>query len=152
MTARTYLVVIDHSAEATLAVRYAARRAAQTDGQLLILSVVTPPDFVAFGGVQATLEAEAREEAEQLAAQVAASVASDLSRPPQVLVRRGATEAVVRELLNEQPVSALVLAAAASGAPGPLVDHFTGADCGTLSCAVMIVPGALQIDQLDALS
>ncbi len=55
---RTYLVVIDDSPEATLALRFAARRAARTGGGVMVLAIVPPQDFVAFGGVQATIEAE----------------------------------------------------------------------------------------------
>ena len=61
---RTYLVVIDDSPEASLALRFAARRAARTGGGVIVLAIVAPQDFVAFGGVQAAIEAEAREHAE----------------------------------------------------------------------------------------
>ena len=118
---RTYLVVIDDSPEATLALRFAARRAARTGGGVMVLAIVPPQDFVAFGGVQATIEAEAREHAEELV---------------------GAND----------EIAALVLATAASGAPGPLVAHFTGHDAGTLPCPVMLVPGAIDLARLDALS
>ena len=54
---RTYLVVIDDSPEASLALRFAARRAARTGGGVAVLAIIPPQDFVAFGGVQATIEA-----------------------------------------------------------------------------------------------
>ena len=63
---RTYLVVIDESPEASLALRFAARRAAGTAGGLMLLGIVEPQDFQAFGGAQATMEAEAREHIENL--------------------------------------------------------------------------------------
>ena len=40
--ARTYLVVIDDSPEARVALRFAARRAAKTGGEVDILAVVEP--------------------------------------------------------------------------------------------------------------
>ena len=49
-------------------------------------------------------------------------------------------------------IAALVLGAAASGPPGKLVTHFTGADAGTLSVPVMIVPGSLDVAAIDRLS
>ena len=49
-------------------------------------------------------------------------------------------------------VAALVLGAAASGAPGPLVSHFAGADAGSLSVPVMIIPGALSLEDIDRMS
>ena len=36
--------------------------------------------------------------------------------------------------------------------PGPLVAHFTGNDAGKLPVPVMIIPGGLSDDQLEALS
>ena len=38
-------------------------------------------------------------------------------------------------------VAALVLGAAPSGKPGPMVADFTGNDAGKLPCPVMIIPG-----------
>ena len=55
---RTYLVVIDDSAEARVALRFAARRAAKTDGAVEVLAIVEPQDFVQWGGVQAAMEEE----------------------------------------------------------------------------------------------
>ena len=49
-------------------------------------------------------------------------------------------------------IAALVLGAAASGAPGPLVSHFAGADAGALPVPVMIVPGSLDREAIDRLS
>ena len=58
--ARTYLVVIDDSPEARTALRFAARRAARTDGAVEVLAIVPPQDFVQWGGVQAAIEEEQR--------------------------------------------------------------------------------------------
>lgn len=151
---RTYLVVIDDSPESTLALRFAARRAARTGGGVMVLAIVPPQDFVAFGGVQATIEAEAREHAEQLVAAAADAVARESSvLIPQIMVRSGKPAEVVRTVIQENDeISALVLGTAANGAPGPLVAHFTGQDTGTLPCPVMLIPGGLDTARLDALS
>jgi nucleotide-binding universal stress UspA family protein len=150
---RTYLVVIDDSNEATQALRFAARRASRTGGHVMVLAIVPPSDFLAFGGAQATIEAEAREHAEELVAAGADAVASEGGISPTIMVKTGQPVEVVHKLLEERPeISALVLGAAATGLPGPLVAHFTGADCGTLPCPVMIIPGGLNAEQLAALS
>lgn len=149
---RTYLVVIDDSPEASLALRFAARRAARTGGGVIILAIIPPQDFVAFGGVQATIEAEAREHAEELVATAADAVMQE-GVTPQNLIKAGKPAEVVREVIGaSDEIAALVLATAASGVPGPLVAHFTGQDAGTLPCPVMLVPGGIDISRLDALS
>ena len=150
---RTYLVVIDDSPEATLAVRFAARRAARTGGGVIILAIIAPQDFAAFSSVQATIEAEAREHAEALVATAADTVMQEAAVTPQIMIKSGKPAEVVREVIGaSDEIAALVLATAASGAPGPLVAHFTGQDAGTLPCPVMLVPGGIDIARLDALS
>ena len=57
---RTYLVVVDDSAETRIALRFAARRAAKTGGAVEVLAIVPPQDFVQWGGVQAAIEEEQR--------------------------------------------------------------------------------------------
>src|SRR6187549_3467541 len=57
---RTYLVVIDDSEESRVALRFAARRAAKTNGRIEIIGLVEPQDFVQWGGVQSAIEEEQR--------------------------------------------------------------------------------------------
>ncbi len=150
---RTYLVVIDDTEEARVALRFAARRAAKTGGAISILVPVPPPEFVQWGGVQAAMEEEARHRAEALIAQVAGELIEETGLRPAIRVEQGNSAALVREAIQQDPdVAALVLGAAASGSPGPLVAHFTGSEAGGLPCPVMIVPGSLDDAALDRLS
>lgn len=150
---RTYLVVIDESEEAAKALRFAARRAAKTGGTVSILAVMPKADFVQWGGVQATIEEEARIRAEALVAGAAGTLIEEAGIRPSITVRQGDPVPVVLEMMSEnEGVAALVLAAASQGAPGPLVTHFTGNDTGKLACPVMIIPGSLSEDDIDRLS
>jgi nucleotide-binding universal stress UspA family protein len=150
---RTYLVVIDETEEAGVALHFATRRAAKTGGMVQILAIVEPVEFVAFGGVQATMEDEARQHAEALVVAASASVAGESVNPPAILVRTGKAIPLIRELLEENvDIAALVLGAAPTGSPGPLIAHFAGGESGSLPCPVMIVPGGLDNDALDMVS
>lgn len=150
---RTYLVIIDETEEAEVALRFAARRAAKTKGGLEILVIIPRQEFVAWGGVQATIESEAREHAEAIVRHAIDTLAQETPITPRISLKTGDPIAAIREALLENPeIGALVLAAAKSGNPGPLVSHFAGADSGTLPCPVMIVPGSLSNDALDRLS
>ena len=64
------------------------------------------------------------------------------------------TESIANELplWAQILVAALVLGAAAGGAPGMLVAHFTGTDAGALPVPVMIIPGSLTREAIDRLS
>ena len=150
---RIYLVVIDESPEAGIALRFAARRAVKTGGGVEILTILPPQEFIAFGGVQATIEEEARLHAEGLVAGAAGTLLEESGLRPSITVREGEGPKIIREIIAANPdIAALVLGAAASGAPGTLVTHFTGADAGTMSVPVMIIPGALDAEAIDRLS
>jgi nucleotide-binding universal stress UspA family protein len=150
---RTYLVVIDETAEAEIALRFAARRAAKTGGAVEILALIPRQEFVAWGGVQATIESEARDHAEEIVKQAIDTLATENTLQPVIRLKTGDPIAAIRDTLNENPeIGALVLGAAATGNPGPLVNHFAGADSGALPCPVMIVPGSLTTEALDRLS
>jgi nucleotide-binding universal stress UspA family protein len=150
---RTYLAVIDESEEARVALRFAARRAARTGGAIQILVIVSPPEFVQWGGVQAAMEEEARIRAEALVAQVAGELIEEMGVRPSITVKQGEKVAIVRETLLESPdIAALVIGAPATGGPGPLLAEFAGAEAGALPCPLMIIPGSLTDEALDRLS
>ncbi len=150
---RTYLVVVDESEEAEVALRFAARRAAKTGGAVEVLVIVRPGEFLAWGGVQATMEEEARENAEEVVARAFDMLGEESVTAPQIQVRNGDPFVVIRAALADNPeIGALVLGAAKAGNPGPLVNHFAGADAGALPCPVMIIPGSLSRDALDRMS
>lgn len=149
---RVYLVIMDETDEAGVALRFAARRASRTGGQLHLLALVPRQPFVAFGGIQATIEEEARARAEALVTTAAGSLLSNGAQMPVISVKTGNGEQVIREYLAEHPeVSALVLGAATSGGPGPLIAHFT-AISGQLPCPLYVIPGAMTDTELDRLS
>lgn len=150
---RTYLVVIDETEEAGIALRFAARRAAKTGGTVEILALIPPSEFVQWCGVQATIEEEARLRAEALVAGAAGTLVEEAGVRPSITVKQGEPIPVVRQMLAENAhIAALVLGAAATGAPGPLVSHFTGAYAGKLPCPIMIIPGSLSGEAIDRLS
>ncbi len=150
---RVYLVIIDETDEALVALRFAARRAVRTGGAVQLLALIPPQPFVAFAGVQATIEAEALAHAETLLASAAGNVLSEGAAMPEISVRSGDGVKIVREYLAERPeVAALVLGAATEGGPGPLVTHFSGVGAGQLPCPLYIVPGSLGEADIDRLS
>ena len=149
---RVYLVIVDETPESARALRFAARRAMRTGAEVHMLVLVPKGDFVAFGGIQATIEQEARDRAEMLASVAASSLASESGLMPTIAVQSGNGPDVVRQYLRDHPeVSALVLAAGGGGNPGVLTTHFT-AQAATLPCVLMIVPGAADEARIDAVS
>ncbi len=137
---RTFLVVMDETREARSALRYASRRAASVSGAVHILALVPQQNVSAFGGVQATIEQEARDRAEMLAHGAAGNLMSEIGIMPAISVRVGHGQRVIAEFIEEhREVAALVLGAAAGNNPGPLVTHFSQ-HAGQLPCPVYIIP------------
>lgn len=150
---RTYLVIMDETREAECALHFAARRAARTGGTVEILAVVPPLEVVEWGGVQAAMEEEARLRAEARVVAASGTIMEDSGIRPSITVRQGTPVRAVADFLKErQDISALVLAAASEGGPGPLITHFAGAAVGTLPCPLIIVPGKLDSEALDRLT
>lgn len=150
---RVYLVIIDETEEALVALRFASRRAAKTGGALHLLALVPKQPFNAFAAVQATIEAEARDRAETLVTTAAGSLLSEGAQMPVISVKQGEGVKVVREYLGDHPeIAALVLGAAKEGGPGPLVSHFAGTHASELPCPVFVIPGSMSEEDLDRLS
>ena len=107
---RVYLVIIDESQEAHGALRFAARRAADTAGAVHLLALVPKQDFSAFGAVQATIEEEARDRAEVLANSAAGELMSESGLMPQITVVMGDSKTLIDAYLKEHPEVAALLA------------------------------------------
>ena len=74
-------------------------------------------------------------------------------RPGAITIRAGEPATLVRDLLAERDdIAALVLGTAPAGDPGPMVAAFTGNDSGKLPCPVILIPGGLSDERLEALS
>lgn len=137
---RTFLVISDETDEASAALRFAAGQAAGCGGGVHLLALVAQQSFSAFGGVQATIEAEARDRAEMLAHAVAGNLLAESGIMPTISVMVGSSQKIVSDYLAKHPdTAALVLGAAKGGNPGPLVSHFASV-AGTLPCPLFIIP------------
>jgi nucleotide-binding universal stress UspA family protein len=150
---RTYLVIVDDSDEARVALRFAARRAAKTGGRVEVLGIVEPQDFVQWGGVQTAIEEEQRLRIEGVVSASIGEILDEAGVEAKIIVQQGEPVKTVRDYIGErEEVAALVLGAAPAGDPGPLVANFCGNDAGRLPCPVMLIPGSLGEEQLERLS
>jgi nucleotide-binding universal stress UspA family protein len=150
---RTYLVVIDDSTEARVALRFAARRASKTGGRVEVLAVVAPQDFVQWGGVQHAIEEEQRLRIQGIVSAAVGELLDEAGIEPTIVVQEGEPVKTVRDYVGQrQEVAALVLGAKPSGDPGMMVAAFSGTDAGKLPCPVMIIPGGLSDERLEQLS
>ncbi len=148
---RVFLVVVDDSAERSLALRYAALRVRKSGGRMALLRVIEPAGQVEWAGVGAMLAEERREEAERLLSGLAAEVNELTGGLPILLIREGDPRDELLALLAEDPrISILVLASATGGSgPGPLIQALTGRYATKLLVPMTIVPGGMTDAELD---
>jgi nucleotide-binding universal stress UspA family protein len=151
--ARTFAVVVDDTPECRHAMRFAAGRAAHTlGGRLKLIHVLPQPEFSSWGALEQAMEQEAREAALTLLADLADELRAYSGVEAEIAIATGVvTEELLGHLRSDPSIFALVLAASPKGDPGPLVEFFSGQVAGSLPCPVILVPGGIAIDQIDAL-
>jgi nucleotide-binding universal stress UspA family protein len=149
-----YLVVVDDSPECDRAVYYAARRAARTNGGMIMLRVIDNSDRnQQWLGVADIMRAEAHEAANAALDQAAGRANGVAGITPERAIREGEPAEEILILIDEdEDIAVLVLAAGTeTEGPGPLVSGI-GKTAGQFPIPVTIVPGHLTDEELDALS
>ena len=150
---RKFLVVLDDSRECLNAMRFAAMRAANTNGGVEILSVIPPEEFNHWLGVGDLMREEARERIEVHFEVFAKWMRDKQGIDPELVIREGEVVSEVLAQANDDPeVGVLVLGAGTDkSGPGPLVTALSKAS-GGLSIPITIVPGDMTRERLEAIT
>ena len=149
-----YLVVIDDSPECDRAIYYAARRVSRIGLGMIMLRVIDLEDRnQQWLGVADIMRAEAHEEANAALDRASGRANGLAAITPERAIREGhPTEQILDVIEKDVDISMLVLAASAgTEGPGPIVTASTKT-AGAFPIPVVIVPGTLTDDDLDALS
>lgn len=151
---RVFLVVADESEEMNLALRYAARRAWMTGGNVALLHVTSPADFQEWSAVEDVMKEEIRREAEHLMLQSARTVNDLTGQRPGFYLREGnPTEELIKLQEEDKSITVLVLATRKdSDDPGPLVQYLASKGLAKLRVPVVMVPGNLSPEEVDELA
>ncbi|NJC40713.1 nucleotide-binding universal stress UspA family protein [Brevundimonas alba] len=152
---RKFLVVVDDSPEFEGALRYAARRARSTGGHVVMLRVIPPAASDAhWAGVREEIERQTRAEAESTLNGWAAEAAERSGSTPILLIERGDAQGCIRKVVGEDPDIKILVLAAGSNAPGPLVAAVVkqGAAFTGRKLPVTIVPGELTEKEIEDLA
>ena len=150
---RKFLAIVDETPECQRATRYAAARAKNSNGAVVLLYVIPAGDFREWLGVEEIMRAEAREEAEAILAKVAQSLRETLGIEPETVIREGsATEQINAQIEEDQDIAILVLAAGmGKEGPGPLVSSVAGKGTG-FPIPVTVVPQGLTDEDIENLA
>lgn len=151
---RTFLCVVDDTVELTKALRFACRRAVNTDGRIALLYVMQPAEFQHWMAVGDKMREEARQEGEELLQVISAVVQKRTGSLPVCFLREGKVREELVKLIQEEEGISLLVIGAASGTdgPGPLVSYLAEKMAGQLRVPVTIVPGSLSDEEIDAIS
>jgi len=149
-----FMVVIDQTPECARAVHFASRRTARTGASLIMLAVVDPPDNFEWIGVGEAMIEEASEEAQKRLDAAAREARSAAGVEPEQAIRVGNRADEIIKLINEdEDISFLVLAAGSGKeGPGPLVSTLAGKAAASFPVPIVIVPGSLSDEEIDALA
>ncbi|PTM97536.1 nucleotide-binding universal stress UspA family protein [Mycoplana dimorpha] len=132
---------------------YAAARAKNSGGAVVLLYVIPTGDFREWLGVEEIMRAEAREEAESILAKAAQTLRESLGIEPETVIREGnVSEEINAQIEEDQDVAILVLAAgSAKEGPGPLVSSLAGRSA-AFPIPVTVIPQNLTDEEIAALS
>ena len=150
---RKFMVVLDDSRECLNAMRFAAMRAAHTQGGVEVLSVIPPEEFNHWIGVGDLMREEHRERIQAHYEVFAKWMRDKQGVEQELVIREGEPVAEIIAQVNDDPeVGVLVLGAATDRkGPGPLVTALTK-NAGALPIPITIVPGDLSKERLEAIT
>tara|TARA_B110000090_G_scaffold127013_1_gene140421 strand:+ start:125 stop:607 length:483 start_codon:yes stop_codon:yes gene_type:complete len=150
---RKFMVVLDSSTECLNAMRFAAMRAENTGARVEILAVIPPEEFNHWIGVGAIMREEARDRINAHFEVFAKWMREKHKVDPELIIREGEVVAeILSQISDDSEVDILVLGAASDRkGPGPLVTQLSKSS-GSLDVPIVIVPGSLSKEQLEAIS
>ena len=148
-----FLVIVDDSDELSVAIRFAAKRAHNTKGGVILLNIIEQFDPQQWQSIEDIILQEARDKA-QVKLQKWSKVINDLTGiVPELIIKEGVpSEKIIETLESDNAIRFLVLAAAESDQPGPLVSLLAGQKSGKLPAPVVIIPQGLSDDIIDDLA
>ncbi|MFI0396217.1 universal stress protein [Paracoccus jiaweipingae] len=150
---RKFLVLLDDSRECLNAMRFAAMRAASTQGGVVILSVIAPDEIQHGFGVADVMRAEAQERIEAHFEVFAKWMRARPGIEPELVIREGDAATELLALLQDDPgIGVVVLGASGdSSGPGPVITRLLR-EIGGLPCPITIVPAEISKERLERIT
>ena len=150
----TYLIVADGSEEFSIAAHYAARIAVARRAAVAIAHIINLDDFVHWGKVEAMMRRDLRNQAEKEIWQVSKALNEEYAIYPSLYIREGQVAEKIIEIIEEdKTICGLILASSDNSSnPGPLISYFTGKGLNKLKIPMIIVPGHLDKEAINAIT
>tara|TARA_Y100000996_G_scaffold229407_1_gene180515 strand:+ start:579 stop:1055 length:477 start_codon:yes stop_codon:yes gene_type:complete len=148
-----FLVIVDDSQELNVAIRFAAKRAQNTSGGVILLNIIEQFDPQQWQSIEDIILQESRDKAQEKL-QKWSKIINDLTGiVPELIIKEGVpSEKIVETLESDSAIRFLVLAAAEAEQPGPLVSLLAGQKSGKLPVPIVIIPQGLTNEVIDDLA
>jgi len=147
---RKFMIVVDETPECMNAMRFAARRAQNTGGGVIMLYVIEPDEFQHWMGVAEVMRAEAREKAEDRLMHLAEEMRALAGVTPEFSIREGKpAEEVLATIEEDHDIGVLVLGAGEGEGPGPLITQLVTKMGHRLPVPVTVVSGGMSAARID---
>ena len=151
---RKFLVLLDDSRECLNAMRFAAMRAAKSQGAAVVILSVIPAEEIQHGfGVADVMRAEARERIEAHFEVFAKWMRSRPGVEPELVIREGdAAEELLAQITEDGEIGVVVLGLSSDkSSTNPVLTRLMR-DPTALPCAISLVPGDLSKERLEAIT
>lgn len=150
---RKFLVLLDDTHECLNAMRFAAMRASNSDGGVVILSVIPAEDIQHGFGVAELMRAEARERIEAHYEVFAKWMRSRPKVEPELVIREGDPAEELLRVVAEDPEIGIVVLGLSSekSAQNPVLTRLLR-DVTALPCPITLVPGDMSKERLEAIT
>ena len=148
------LVIVDDTAEWDRAVYYASRWAIRVGGGVVMLRIIETEDQnQQWLGVADIMRAEAQEDADAALDRAAGRANGIAAITPERVIREGEPIEQIADVIDQDADIAMLVLAANPGpeGPGPLVTMMAKI-AGSFPIPVVVVPGDLSDEEIDALS
>ncbi len=151
-----FLTIVDESPECASAVYFAACRARRIGGKVVLLFVVEPEGFQHWLSVEELHREEGEQKAEavfRLYRMKLAGWGFDDIVADERVAHGDPREVLVTTIDEDEDISFLVLGASTSNeGPGKLVSWVAGQQAGSFPVPVVLIPGAMAFEDIEALT
>ena len=150
---RKFLVLLDDSRECLNAMRFAAMRAANSGGAVVVLSVIPAAEIQHGFGVADVMRAEAQERIEAHFEVFAKWMRSRPKVEPELVIREGEPADELLAQINADPEIGIVVLGLNSDKSGqnPVLTRLLR-EAASLTVPITIVPGDLSKERLEAIT
>ncbi len=148
------LVLVNNHFSTRAAVTWAAHWATRTGDDVAFLHVIEPEGLLNIGMIQNVVQAEERAQAERLLDTFAPLCEKITGQAPLRLIREGPLKETVRDVVKQEEANLSMLVLAASHrekGPAPLIGYLSSRMGSRVQVPLVLVPGSLSAEQIDAI-